>query len=144
MRVARLAGTTLAGFDRLSAVERALWYAEDDLERTRCSCGHPVEVCSDPDRDWFPQRNICYATRERAAAAALWAQMHAERPYHDGTESLFSEKRTRATPYRYDEGVTLFVSEVDLNPDDQFLTPSLQGVDDVQPDERKRGDQQDA
>lgn len=95
----------------------------------RCrDCGRPLDECSDPERDWYPQRTICYATREREAATALYAEIHQERPFHDGTETLWASQRSRATPYHFSEGVRIYVADVDVNPDDQFLTPSGAGA----------------
>lgn len=95
------------------------------MERETCGhCGHLIEECADPERLWYPQRVICYATRERAAAAALYAKLHEDKPYHDGDELIWSEKRSRLTPYHYDDGVTIIVTDWDMNPDDEFLGKS--------------------
>lgn len=58
---------------------------------------------------------------ELAAAQAKYAEIHEAKPFHDGSFELWSEKRTKSHPYRYDEGVTVWVAETDLNPHDHFL-----------------------
>ncbi len=60
--------------------------------------------------------------------------MHEERPFHDGTETVWASERSRATPYHFSEGVKIYVAEFDVNPDDQFLTPSSAAVSDHEPD----------
>lgn len=60
---------------------------------------------------------------EKEAAIARYQELHEDRPYHNGSFSSWSDKRTREHPYRYDEGVSIGVSLVDNNPDDDFLSP---------------------
>lgn len=59
---------------------------------------------------------------EQAAARRQYEALHEARPFHDGTFTRWSTESTPATPYRFDEGVDIFVSETDLNPTDAFLT----------------------
>lgn len=85
------------------------------------TCGHPREVCSDPKRDWYPQRYVCHVAMETAAANRRYDALHEKQPFHDGTFSRWSEKATAATPYHFHDGVTVYVAETDLNPNDDFL-----------------------
>jgi len=113
---------TLREFDRLDPSERDYWVADWQVAQQECGhCGQPRSECSDPEKLWYPQRTICYPTRERAAANALYAQLHEDAQYHDGNHKHWSATRTRATPYRYDEGVSIWVAPEDLAPDDDFL-----------------------
>lgn len=85
------------------------------------SCGHALSVCSDKDREWFPQRTICYPTMETEAAASKWAALHEQHPYHDGTFKSWAKDRSDSHPYHFQAGVTVWVAETDLNPHDHFL-----------------------
>lgn len=58
---------------------------------------------------------------ELAAAQAKYADMHAERQFHDGSFARWSDKRSASYPYRYDEGVTIGIADSDLAPHDHFL-----------------------
>ena len=95
----------------------ALWEADLLL----CpQCGNLREECSSPDRTWFPQRHVCYASREQAAADRRYGEKH-EKPFHNGTESRWADKATPRYPYHFRDGVRVFVAPVDLNPTDNFL-----------------------
>lgn len=113
---------TLDQLDALPVTERLARYAEDARERGTCrECGRPLVECSDRDKDWFPQRTICYPTMNAQAANQSYAELHEKAPYHDGTHRSWSEKRTKAHPFRYDDGVKVWVHDVDLSPHDHFL-----------------------
>lgn len=71
---------------------------------------------------FYPQRQVCHADMERAAAVWLYEHLHEDAPYHDGTFTSWAKKRSLSHPYRFDDGVTLWVADTDINPDDQFLT----------------------
>lgn len=58
---------------------------------------------------------------ELAAAQWRYGQMHEDKPYHSGDFSSWSEKRSLSHPYRYDDGVNLWIADADLNPHDHFL-----------------------
>lgn len=81
-----------------------------------------MAVCSDPDRTWFPQRSICHVTMEQAAAQARYSDKHEGKPYHNGKFTSWSEKRGADHPYEANEGVTIWVHDVDLSPEDRFLS----------------------
>jgi hypothetical protein len=85
-------------------------------------CGHPLQECSDPATTWYPQRHVDYAVMEQAAAAARYHALHEDAPYHDGSWKAWAKERTAATPYHFLDGVTVYVSTRDENPDDAFLT----------------------
>lgn len=56
-------------------------------------------------------------------AFANWRydQLHEKQPFHDGTFTRWSDTRSMRTPYHYRDGVRVWVSAHDLNPDDDFL-----------------------
>lgn len=56
-----------------------------------------------------------------AAVNAMYDDLHADRPFHDGTFTFWGEKRTGMTPFHYREGVAIWLSKADLTPDDDFL-----------------------
>jgi len=79
----------------------------------------------DPDKVWYPQRQIDYAEMETEAAAARYDERHKDLPYHDGTFpadlSLWAKDRSESHPYRFDAGVTVYVAAEDSAPHDHFL-----------------------
>lgn len=97
-------------------VQAALY--EKDL---RDHHGHDIAHCTDPEFTFYPQRQICRADMERAAAEWRYDQLHEAAPYHDGSFKNWSEKRTLRYPYHYRDGVEIVVAETDLYPDDDFL-----------------------
>jgi hypothetical protein len=58
---------------------------------------------------------------ELSAANRRYDAKHEEKPYHDGTFSKWTVEPTKKTPYHYRDGVSVFVSATDLNPEDDFL-----------------------
>jgi len=69
---------------------------------------------------------------ERAAADRRYRALHEDRPYHDGTFGHWSKEPSLSAPYRFDDGVTIWVASTDVNPDDDFLKHSTQtGGEDV-------------
>lgn len=56
-----------------------------------------------------------------ASAQARWDAKHADLPFHDGTFTVWSADRGEQTPFRYSEGVRLWVATSDVQPDDEFL-----------------------
>lgn len=70
---------------------------------------------------WFPQRRVCHASMVRAEAEAQYDQLHEKRQFHDGTFTSWSDKRSPQHPFHYRDGVTLWVSDIDLTPHDHFL-----------------------
>lgn len=82
------------------------------------------ETCSDSEREWFPQRTVCYPAMEAEAAQARYESLHEKRPYHDGTFKSWAKDRSAKHPYHFKAGVTISVASVDLNPHDHFLGDS--------------------
>lgn len=71
---------------------------------------------------FYPFRAVCYATMERAAAAAMYGKLHADAPFHDGSFTSWGKERSAATPYHYLDGVKFGVADTDLAPGDKFTT----------------------
>ncbi|HEY9353474.1 MAG TPA: hypothetical protein VIP28_09500, partial [Nocardioides sp.] len=116
-------GLTLAEFDRLPADERELWIARRERDRETCKhCGNPISECSDPETDYYPFRFVCYATMEREAANAAYADLHEDAPFHNGTFTSWAKERSKRHPYRYNDGVTITVAGHDPTPWDKFTT----------------------
>jgi hypothetical protein len=114
-------------------------------------CGHPLQECSDPATTWYPQRHVDYAAMEQAAALWRYQALHEDAPYHDGSWRAWSKERTAATPYHFLDGVSVYVSTVDDNPADDFLTDENAApwkpesrVDDVAQDVEQRDGNQHA
>lgn len=80
-----------------------------------------MSECSDPDKTWFPQLTICYLSMERAAANERFEAKHKDRPYHDGYRKSWAKERSPQHPYHFRDGVNVWVHDVDLSPDDDFL-----------------------
>lgn len=57
------------------------------------------------------------------AARRSYDALHKEKPYHDGSFSVWHKEPGPMTPYHYLDGVRLWVSQADLTPDDDFLSP---------------------
>jgi hypothetical protein len=90
---------------------RALPESDRDLmlahhEHVCPDCGNLRADCSDPDRPWFPQRSVCWATAAREVVARRLVAKHKQEP---GEE-----------PHPLD-GVKVYVSAEDLSPDDDFI-----------------------
>lgn len=113
---------TTDAFYRLPEVEQAAQIGEWEREQGVCPThGGAREDCADPERPWFPQRTVCYAAMERAAAEWKYAELHKVEPYHDGSFRRWSRERTDSHPYGAHDGVTIWVADVDLAPHDHFL-----------------------
>lgn len=57
-----------------------------------------------------------------AQANAEYERLHAEAPFHDGTFREWAKEPSEFTPYRFNDGVTIWVSDQNLTPEDPFLT----------------------
>ena len=84
------------------------------------SCNGPIDQCRH-ERPFYPQMTVCYKTMERQAAVARWAKLHEKEPYHDGSFQVWSKTRTPETPYHYDDGVTIWVTDTDHGIGGDFL-----------------------
>lgn len=51
----------------------------------------------------------------------MYDKRHEDQPFHDGKELIWSDKPTKVTPFHYRDGVTIWLSPTELNPDDKFL-----------------------
>lgn len=90
----------------MRAQAEALFDAERNLICPKC--GNPREICSDPNRPWYPQRSTCYAKAAEEVAERVW------RGKQEGKSVALDMKPT--------DGTHVWVSEFDLTPDDDFLT----------------------
>ena len=83
-------------------------YSLYDDEQQRCpDCGQPREVCEQV-RDYFPQRTVCWATAARSVARRRFEKLH-------------EHANPDPAGYLPTDGVTVWVSQRDLSPDDDFL-----------------------
>lgn len=48
-------------------------------------------------------------------------ELHAAKPYHDGSFERWAAERSPEFPFHYRDGVRLWVADSDLSPDDDFL-----------------------
>lgn len=80
-----------------------------------------MSECGDDERDWFPQRSVCWPTAQLKAAERLYEKQHEERPYHDGSFSEWASQPSLDYPFHYMDGVSFWLSPVDLNPEDDWL-----------------------
>lgn len=59
---------------------------------------------------------------EREAADRAYEALHEKRPFHDGTFTSWSEHASRSHPYHFRDGVTVYVTDEDQAPWDEFTT----------------------
>ncbi len=100
-------------------------YAEliaDDAVPKCPTCGGDPELCGDEDRVWYPHRSVCERDRAQKVAERKWRELNEPMPWHDGTGRGWQKDYSPATPYRYDDGVTISVHPTDLSPGDEFQT----------------------
>lgn len=91
-------------------------------EKSACpSCGGSRDDCSDHDKAWYPQREVCIKSQAQAAAQRAWEHKHEDQPWHDGSFTFWAKEYGPATPFHRDDGVTIWVSDEDLTPDDDFI-----------------------
>lgn len=62
---------------------------------------------------------------QAAAANRLYDLAHEDKPYHDGSFTRWAKEPSRQFPFHYRDGVTIWLSPVELNPDDDFLGGSV-------------------
>jgi hypothetical protein len=121
-------GLSVQAFWRLPENEQAIWRRRFDREQGKCPhCGNQREDCSDPDKAWFPQLTVCYATRERQAAHRRFEALHSKLPFHDGDWGGWAKDQSVDAPYHFMEGSTVWVAATDLGLGGDFLG---QGSDD--------------
>lgn len=73
-----------------------------------------------------------------AAANRIYDMRHEDRPYHDGSFSRWAAEPSRQFPFHYRDGVTIWLSPVELNPEDDFLGQSV--GDEALDDDPEAGD----
>lgn len=110
---------TESAWDDDSRAEAEALYEADALICSKC--GNPRALCSDPNAVWYPQRTVCYAAMSGDAADRQYDDKHSKRPFHDGNFSRWSDNATGRSPFHYRAGVTVWSSQYDLTPDDDFL-----------------------
>lgn len=97
--------------DRLDDAEREGWIARWEWERDTCpQCGQQREVCSDPERLFYPQRDVCWSTV---------AQAMNEKRYHRLYRSALDSDPDALA------GHHIWVSTEDLTPHDDFLAEGV-------------------
>ena len=55
------------------------------------------------------------------AAERLYGLKHEDRPFHDGTFKNWAKDPSPEFPFRYDDGVTIWLSPTEVNEEDEFL-----------------------
>lgn len=69
---------------------------------------------------------MCYKTLELISAQRKYAALHEARPYHDGSFEDWSDKQSDSHPFKYDEGVRIWVADVDYDPDGTWLSTTTE------------------
>lgn len=93
-------------------------------ERERETCkfhGGPIEECGDDQRDWYPQRVICWPSAQLEATKRRYQMLHEKKPYHDGTFKRWVEDASLDYPFHAFDGVSFWLSPVDIPDDDDWL-----------------------
>lgn len=135
MTIAERLGMSVEAFWSLSETEQDDWRARAESERDVCKFhGGPVDECADDERDWFPQMSICWPTAQLAAAQALYADLHKDKPYHDGHFKNWAEVRSRQHAFHYADGVSMWLATEDI-PGLDFLAGArgLDASEDTEP-----------
>lgn len=58
---------------------------------------------------------------QQKGAQRLYEILHKDEPYHDGTFEAWAKDPSPDFPFHFADGVTIWMAEVDVNPDDKFL-----------------------
>lgn len=61
------------------------------------------------------------------AAERIYGLIHKDRPYHDGSFERWAAEPSARFPFHFMDGVTIWMSEVELAPDDDFLEQNPPG-----------------
>lgn len=72
------------------------------------SCGNLRSECSDPERQWFPQRTMCYASASLEVVRRRVTKKYGH-PTHNDSEVHDTD------------GMQVWVAQDDLSPDDNFV-----------------------
>lgn len=57
----------------------------------------------------------------REAAERRYDAVHEKEPFHDGTFSSWAKEPSGRHPFRHTDGVTIWIADRDLTPDDDFI-----------------------
>lgn len=113
-------GLTPSQFDAIPRADRELLQAQQQVDTRVCSeHGGDLSECDQPV--WYAQRSVCIPAMEQAAAAAFYDELHKDLPYHEGNFRLWRKERSHETPFHYLDGVRIWVSPEELDPEDDFL-----------------------
>jgi hypothetical protein len=124
LKIARSLALSTLEFYQLPEAEQELQIGAHELEQGLChQHGGPYDECADPKREWYPQRTVCHAAMEAAAANWRYDDLHEKAPYHDGAFTSWAKTRSLSHPYHARDGVSVWVAQADLNPTDAFLDP---------------------
>lgn len=58
---------------------------------------------------------------QKLAAQRRFNRLHSEKPWHDGSMTNWTEKPTDETPFNYEDGTAIWLSERDLGLGGDFL-----------------------
>ena len=74
---------------------------------------------------------MCLPEAQKLVVDRLYDDLHESngRVWHDGTETIWAKEFSRLTPWRYRDGVTIWLSKEDHSPGDDFLGQSTPTVD---------------
>ena len=72
---------------------------------------------------------------QTAGAQRLYHLMHKDKPFHDGWFTSWAKEPSRSHPFHFEDGVSIWVSSVDLTPDDNFLGQSVSVANEVDGDD---------
>lgn len=86
-----------------------------------------MSECPDDEKDWFPQRHVCYVEMQLKAANRMYEKLHEDAPWHDGKFRIWAKEFSPVTPFHAWDGVTIWLSETELDPESDFLRPSGRG-----------------
>lgn len=83
-----------------------------------------MSECGDDEKDWFPQMSVCWPTAQLEAAKGLYAALHEDKPYHDGSFKRWAKERSHSTAFHFSDGVSFYLSEADDPDAEDFLRPA--------------------
>jgi hypothetical protein len=72
-----------------------------------------------------------------ASAEATYDDLHKDLPFHDGTFKSWAPERSKQAPFHYRDGVSIWVTSIDLTPEDDFL--GGRNLADEAPDDDSQG-----
>lgn len=104
-----------------------------------------MSECPDDDKDWYPQRRICWPAAQLEVAKRKYAALHEDEPFHDGTFKNWAKEFSWAYPFHYADGISLFMSPIELAPWDDFTEVAQASPDEPQdePSDDPAGDESD-